>query len=154
MNSVKILIKIIILLCSVDSFAQYDWDSKHWDKKSLGFGCSLSGQMTVPVTKMTHLLTERKIKRIKEALNSKLPAEKYLAIFLLEKLSEKRELEITDDEQRKIREIKGSNEMVPFCSGCTLWTEVPLKELFDTKTQEIVSVSANYWFEKYYREKR
>jgi hypothetical protein len=32
--------------------------------------------MTVPVTRMTQLLTGRKIKGIKETLNSKLPAEK------------------------------------------------------------------------------
>jgi hypothetical protein len=60
-------------------------------------------------------------------------------------------LEITGDERQKNIEIKNSNELVPFCSGCTLWTEIPLKDLFDEKNQNIVSASAENWFENFYK---
>lgn len=82
--------------------------------------------------------------------NDVLPAERFLAAFLLEKLVEKKELEISGDELERIGSIKSSSELVPFCSGCTLWTEIPLKDLFDEGSTGVVSSSANYWFDTYY----
>jgi hypothetical protein len=49
----RLLAIIFIIFCSFDSMAQYDWDSKNWDKKSLGFGCGFSGQMTKPVSQIS-----------------------------------------------------------------------------------------------------
>ncbi len=147
----KIFIKIFLLLYSIDSMAQFDWDSKNWNKESLGFGCSVDAQSTRPVLNMTQLFTEKRFDDIRQLLNSELPADRFLATIVLEKLNAKKELEITGDELKMIKEIKASNQMVPFCSGCTLWTEIPLKDLFDEKTNGIVSAGADNWFDTYYK---
>ena len=144
-------ITIFGLLISIHSFAQHDWDSKNWNKESLGFGCSVDGQMTKPVLNMTQLFMEKRFVKIRKLLDSNLPADQFLATFILERLELKKELEIADNERKRILEIKNSSEMVPFCSGCTFWTEIPLKDLFDEKTQEIVSRSADNWFNTYYK---
>lgn len=147
----KLLITIFALLCSIGSFAQHDWDGKNWNKESLGFGCSVDGQMTKPVLNMTELFMEKRFDKIRQFLNSEVPADQYLATFVLERLESKKELKITGDERQRINEIKNSNEIVPFCSGCTLWTEMPLKDLFDEKNQNIVFASAENWFDNFYK---
>lgn len=147
----RVYIQILLILCAIDSLAQHDWDSKNWNKESLGFGCSIGGEMTKPVFNMTVFIMDKQFKKIRQLLSSDLPADQFLATFTLEKLSEKRELKITDNDLKRINEIKNSNEMVPFCSGCTLWTEIPLKDLFDQKTKGVVTASADYWFDTYYK---
>jgi hypothetical protein len=147
----RFLFKILVFLFAFDSFAQHDWDSKDWNKESLGFGCSVDGQMTKPVWRVTSYLADRQFEKIRETLNSDLPADQFLATFLLEKLNDKKELEISDEELKRIQEIKNSNKQVPICSGCTLWTEIPLSSLFDSKTKEIISRSADSWFDHYYK---
>lgn len=147
----RVYIQILLLLCSIETLAQYDWDSKNWDKESLGFGCSVGGEMTKPVLNMTGLVMDKRFDKIRRLLYSDLPAGQFLATFTLEKLSTKKELKITDNELKRIEEIKNSDKMVPFCSGCTLWTEVPLKDLFDEKTKEVVTASADNWFDTYYK---
>lgn len=147
----RLLITIFALLYSMVSFAQHDWDSKNWNKESLGFGCSVDGQMTKPVLNMTELFMEKRFDKIRQLLNSEVCADQYLATFVLERLESKKELEITDDQGQRISEIKRSNKLVPFCAGCTLWTEIPLKDLFNEKTQEIVSRSADNWFDHLYK---
>lgn len=107
--------------------------------------------MSKPVLNMTQLFMEKRFDKIKQLLNSDLPADQFLAAFTLEKLRAKKKLEVTNDELKRIREIKDSDKMVPFCSGCTLWTEIPLKDLFDEKTKGVVSASADNWFETYYK---
>src|SRR6185369_16686666 len=147
----RFFIKIFILLCSLDSFAQFDWDSKNWNKESLGFGCSVDGQMTKPVLNINQLLMEKGFDEIRQLLNSDLPADQFLATFVLEKLNTKKELKITSHELERIKEIKNSNEMVPFCSGCTLWIEIPLKALFDEEKRDVVFARADTWFDTYYK---
>lgn len=142
---------IMVLMFSVHCFAQHDWDSKTWNKESLGFGCSVDGQMTKPVLNMTELFIEKRFNKIRQLLNSEVSADQYLATFVLERLESKKELEITGDERQRINEIKNSNESVPFCSGCTLWTEIRLKDLFDEKNQNIVFPSAENWFDNFYK---
>lgn len=147
----RLFITVVGLLLSIHCFAQHDWDSKNWNKESLGFGCSVDGQMTKPVLNMTELFMEKRFDKIRQLLNSEVPADQYLATFVLERLESKKELEITGDERQRIAEIKRSNELVPFCAGCTLWTEIPLRDLFDEETQEIVSRTADNWFDNYYK---
>ena len=107
-------ITIFGLLISIHSFAQHDWDSKNWNKESLGFGCSVDGQMTKPVLNMTQLFMEKRFVKIRKLLDSNLPADQFLATFILERLELKKELEIADNERKRILEIKNSSEMVPF----------------------------------------
>lgn len=140
----------LFCLTAATSFAQHNWNRKDWDKESLGFGCSFSGQMTKPVLNMARLFSEKKLDKIRKLLFSNVPADQYLATFVLETLESKRELEIAAHDRRRILEIKNSKEIVPFCAGCTVWTEIPLKGLFD-QSQEIVSGSADNWFNHYYK---
>jgi hypothetical protein len=147
----RLIFQTFLILITFDSFAQHDWDSKTWDKESLGFGCSVSGEMTKPVWRMTNYLADRQFDKIRETLKSDLPADQFLATFLLEKLRDKRELEISDEELKRIEEIKISNKRVPICSGCTVWTEMSLSSLFETKTKDIIARSADSWFEHYYK---
>lgn len=147
----KIYFLAALLFFSVGSSAQHNWDSKDWNKESLGFGCSVDGQMTKPVLRMTEFFMKKRFDKIRLLLDSDLPVDQYLATITLEKLKAKKELEITDDELKRIKEIKESEQLVPFCSGCTLWTDIPLKDLFDEKTKGIVSASADNWFDTYYK---
>jgi hypothetical protein len=147
----RLLAIIFIIFCSFDSMAQYDWDSKNWDKKSLGFGCGFSGQMTKPVSQISKLLTEGNFKELRQLLNSDLTSYQYLSTFVLEKLSDNGDLKLTEMELKKIDQIKNSEQTVPICSGCTYWDERPLRELFDVKTNTIISYNAEYWFERIYK---
>lgn len=148
----RFLATIFVVFCSFDSMAQYDWDSKNWDRKSLGFGCGIGGQMTKPVSRVSKLLTKRNFKKLRQLLFSEVTSEQYLSTFVLEKLSDKGILKLSDIEQNKIQKIKSSEQKVPICSGCTYWDERPLNELFDVKTKDIVSVAADNWFERLYKE--
>ena len=147
----RVSIQVLFLLCSIESLAQFDWDSKNWNKESLGFGCSVGGEMTKPVLTMTGLFMDKRFDKIRKLLYSELPADQFLATYTLEKLGSKKELEITDDELQRIKEIKNSDKMVPFCSGCTLWTEIPLKDLLDEKRKGVAYASADNWFDTYYK---
>lgn len=107
--------------------------------------------MTKPVLNMTGLFMDKRFDKIRKLLYSDLAADQFLATYTLERLNSKKELKITDDELKRINEIKNSDKMVPFCSGCTLWTEIPLKDLFDEKTKEVAYASADNWFDTYYK---
>jgi hypothetical protein len=147
----RIFVKILLVLCSCDVLAQHDWDSIDWDNASVGFGCSVGGEMTIPVIKMTEFLVDRQFDEIRASLNSDLPADQYLAVVLMEKLSSKREIELTDKERERIGAIRNSEQNVPVCSGCTYWKEVSLRDLFSLKSERVISVSADHWFKNYYK---
>jgi hypothetical protein len=74
----KYFLTIWLVMFSIHCFAQHDWDSKNWNKKSLGFGCSVDGQMTKPVLKMTQLFTEKRFDKVRQLLNSDVTADQYL----------------------------------------------------------------------------
>ena len=144
----KKLIYFLFFLIPFLSNGQYDWDSKNWDKESLGFGCSVGGTSTKPVIEMLIFFVNKDFKKIKINLKSKLAADRFLAVFLLEKLKKKKELQLNETELELIEEIKKSEELVPVCSGCSYWTEVPLNKLLN-KNHHIYK-SAENWFKHYY----
>ena len=145
----KKLIYILFFIIPFLSNGQYDWDSKNWDKESLGFGCSVGGTSTEPVVEFWDYFVKKDFKKIKKKLKSKLSADRFLAVFLLDKLSKKNELELNEIEIELIKGIKKSEELVPVCSGCTYWNEVPLNELLNKKHH--IYESADNWFKHYYK---
>ena len=145
----KYFIHIIFALTSLTADAQFDWDSKNADKKILGFGCSFDGSPTKPVSDITEPFLNKDFDKIRKTLNSKLLADKFLAVILLEQLNKKKELELTNSEHERISEIKSSTELVPVCSGCTYWMEHPLNELLNE--DHLMYQSAMNWFKTYYK---
>lgn len=143
----KEIVCLVFLLTSFGADAQFDWNTKNWDKESLGFGCSYSGQMTKPVLKMTHLLSNRSFSKMRKMLYSEVASEQFLAVFTLEALQDKKEIEISEIESKRIEEIKSSEQLVPFCSGCVIFIEIPLKVLFENETKGMVYEGAKYWFD-------
>lgn len=140
---------VFLLLISLTANAQFDWDNKSWDKKSLGFGCSVDGRPTKPVTNITEPFINKDFEKIRITLHSKNPADQFLAVFLLEQLSKKKELQLTTEEFQRISEIKSSTEAIPVCAGCTYWMEHPLNELLNE--EHLMYQNAMHWFKTYYK---
>ena len=95
------------------------------------------------------LFSTKDFDAIKKKLESKIPGEKFLASFTLEKLKKKKELDLNESELKKINEIKMLTELVPVCSGCTYWKTVPINELWNKKHP--IYKSAESWFKFYYK---
>jgi len=148
---IKSILHLALILTSVVANAQFNWDSKNWDKTSLGFGCSVDASMTKPVTNIVDPFLNKDFDIIRRNLNSDLPADQFLAVFLLENLEKKKELELSADELERIEQIKFSTDLVPVCAGCTYWDEQPLNELFQTKNKHVIYRSAENWFKTYYK---
>lgn len=140
---------VMCLLFSFPGLAQHNWDDKHWDKKSLGFGCGFAATSTKPVQKALKLFYKKDYEKIKMMLDSESTAEQFLAAFLFEKLAEKGILSMSEANLEKIEQIKQSEELVPVCSGCTFWLELPLAYLFTNRT--IIYFSAENWFRHHYK---
>ena len=147
----KYLLNIALILTFFTANAQFNWNSKNWNKKSLGFGCSVDGSMTKPVMKIIDPFLNKDFGKIRRTLESELPADQFLAVFLLEHLEKKKEIELTSVELERIQQLKSSTELVPVCSGCTYWDEQPLNELLQTKNKHVIYQSAEYWFKNYYK---
>jgi hypothetical protein len=143
----KIFSIIVLTLITVTVKGQFDWNSKTWDNESLGFGCSVGGEMTRPVARASKLLLNGRFDDVKKLLYSDLPADQFLGVILVERLSKEKELKLNNDETKRIEQIKHSNEMVPVCSGCTYWDEVSLHDLLSSKDR----LGAQYWFDSYYK---
>ncbi len=145
----KQLLNIVFIITSLTVNAQHDWDSRSWNKKSIGFGCGATGSMTKPVINIMHPFCNQDFDEIRSMLNSAVPANKFLAVFLLEQLNKNKELELTDTELEKIDKIKSSNEVVPVCAGCTYFTEEPLNKLLN-QNHQMYEIAKN-WFKTHYK---
>jgi hypothetical protein len=107
--------------------------------------------MTQPVLDIMDPFLNKDFNNIRRTLNSDLPADQFLAVFLLEHLEKKKQLELSATELEQIKKIKSSYELVPVCAGCTYWKEQPLNEIFQTKDKHVIYRSAEYWFKTYYK---
>ena len=147
----KLVLAVIILL-SINAEAQFDFKNKTWnDEESVGFGCSIDGRSTAPVHEMTQLFTNKRFDEIRQWLHSDTLARQFVAIIVLEKLSDEKKLELTQAETEKISAIKNSEEKVAVCAGCTYWDEVTMKELFREHHEHDIHLAANIWVDRYYK---
>lgn len=96
----------------------------------IGFACYYSGQKSKPVKKFSEILLKKDYSIIIENLKAKNIADKYLATAICEKLSEKKLINLSEDELNQIKMNKNSSEKVSTCAGCTNDVTMTLKELF------------------------
>ena len=143
------VLQILLIMIPLLSYAQFDFDDKDWEKKTIGFGCGAGGSMTDLTVEFHFLFSTKDFDAIKKKLESKIPGEKFLASFTLEKLKKKKESDLNESELKKINEIKMLTELVPVCSGCTYWKTVPINELWNKKHP--IYKSAESWFKFYYK---
>ena len=111
----NIVLKILLIISPLISNAQFNFDDKDWEKKTIGFGCGFGGRMTDLTVDFHFLFSTKDFEGIKEKLESEIPGEKFLASFTLEKLEKKKELDLTESELEKIDKIKMLTELVPVC---------------------------------------
>jgi len=137
---------ILLFILGVQEFAfsQKDWNLK----ETVGFACFSGGTPSKPVNNFTLLIEKRNYNRILSHLKSNNNAKKYLAVYVLEKLSSQNKIELNKKHKKLISDIKSSDELISVCSGCTLFNKVPLKTLFNNENNWI-NESADFWFERF-----
>jgi hypothetical protein len=98
----------------------------------VGFACGFAGMSSKPVTRVSELLEQKDYVAVAKLLKSNNNAEKYLAVIIVERLSQLSVYKPSIDEVRLIASIKNSREKVSVCSGCTYFETMSLKQLFDS----------------------
>jgi hypothetical protein len=142
---------IILLLFSTSIFFGQEVD----EKSMIGFACSVGGEQSETVKKFSILLAKKKYQRTVKFLNSKNVAEKALAAFVCEKLNGLKKITLTEEDLKRIKNIKESEDLVSVCSGCTQFEKIAIKNLFaqneESKLYEgfLIEEHAKYWFEFY-----
>lgn len=115
-------------------------------KKEIGFGCGASGTDTYPVAKMTRLLAKKKYAKIRKLLFKKRPVNQFLAVFVLERLVQKKKLLLSEKEIRRIEQIKKSVHIVRVCYGCIYQDKMTLRLLFERIKEHKFYLGAEGWF--------
>jgi hypothetical protein len=118
-----ILVSILISFC--DLSAQ---EIKNREDE-VGFACYIQGSTTKVVDKMSLLLQLMRYDAIAEHLYSKNYSEQYLTVIIIERLIKNGKFSINEKDQRRIEELKQSENLVPICSGCTYTENVPIHRL-------------------------
>lgn len=136
-----IIILLVLMLFNQTSFSQKDWQLK----ETVGFGCFSGGSLSKPVIKFSNYLENKNYKKIVKHLNSKNTEEQFLSIYLSEKLEAENKIILTNNQKKIIIVLKESVELISVCSGCTYFSSVPLRSLFDSK-ENIILESAEYWY--------
>lgn len=145
----KNFLSILAVFISLNISAQYNWDSANWDKKSIGFGCSYSAEMTQPVIHLMHLMMDEDYEGMRKLLFSRMPANQFIGVFVVEKMVAKKKIELTEAEKAQINKIRESKDLVPVCAGCTYWDEVPLRTLLDKENKHVIYGAAEGWYNHY-----
>lgn len=127
-----LLISFFCILFINNGFSQNEIDFE----KTIGFGCSYSGESSPPVNKVSTLLNNRDYQSIIKLLESKNPAEQYLAVLSIKYLERKGVIQIENAHQLIIQEIHNSKEILGVCSGCTMSSNVPLGEFLSEEYEE------------------
>ena len=95
----------------------------------IGFACYYSGRKSKAVNKFSEILSKKDYSIIKGSLKATNIADKYLATAICEKLSQKKLINLTEEELNQIKKNKNSSEKVSTCAGCTNDETMTLKEL-------------------------
>lgn len=118
--------------------------SKTVDPPIIGFGCFADGSETNPVQLFSKLLSEKNYTEVKNRLYHSDPAEKYLATIVCLRLQEKKLIELSKDEEIRIKTNKQSKDIVELCSGCTEHDELTVRELFDPEWNSLYEETENW----------
>ena len=128
MNKIRLLLLTTSFLISTLTFGQVE----KREKFTIGFMCGITAGTTPLVDKMTDLVKEKKYSKISSLLNSKNSGEIFLTILILERLAEKKNYSLKEEEIKLIRFWKSSSIVVYNCLGCFSDTNL-INELFENK---------------------
>ena len=138
-------ILILTFLLSSIGFAQDNINPK----ELIGFGCYSGGTSSDIVNDVTFDLNDNKYKKVIKKLNSKNPAERYLAVIVAERLTELNKYELTEIDKGLIKKAYESNDLVSVCSGCTYFDQIELKKLLSKEKENFMWTYAEFWLEEY-----
>ncbi len=140
----NIILALGLLLISFHSVAQDNVDIK----KMVGFACYYSGEPTKSVIKVTKLLQNSNYNKISSLLTSRNSGEKFLAVIILQKLSEVKKYELNQEERSLILKLKSSDELVSVCYGCIYFDKLPMRILLSEPNY----IGYNYWLDNLIKE--
>jgi hypothetical protein len=137
----NLLLAIILVAVSAQlSFAQEEIK----EEELIGFACFYEGEPSEKVKEVAGLLHKKNYKGISKLLASSNNAERYLAVVSLERLNQYQQYSFTDEEKKRIAEIKSSESEVTVCSGCLMLEKIAMKHLFSEMWQNF----ATSWLDK------
>jgi hypothetical protein len=113
--------------------------------KMVGFACYYEGKPSKPVAKVSKLLSTKRYRKLATLLQSKNPAEVYLAAISLERLETKGRYTLSKPERQLISSARSSDRLVSVCSGCTFFDQWPLKHMFADDRKSF----AEQWLTRY-----
>ena len=111
----------------------------------VGFSCDFEGEASKSVQKVSKLINKKDYKTIIELLDSKINAEKFLAVVISEKLVAHHLFTLTKKDIEQISTIYESQGQLHACSGCTYWKEETLKSMLEENNS--LRKYANRWAE-------
>lgn len=134
---------IFTILLSNLSFAQ----NKINREEIIGFACYEGGSSSAIVNDITFDIDSGNFKKVIRKLNSKISAERFMAVIVSERLSELNKYELSDREKDLIKEAYESEDFVSVCSGCSYFDSNPLKSLLLKEKGNIIRTEAQYWLD-------
>lgn len=141
----RLSILIFAILLSSLGFGQ----KKNETKELIGFGCYEGGSSSAIVNEITFDIDSGNFKKVIRKLNSKISAERFMAVIVAERLSELNKYELSDREKELIKEAYESEDLVSVCSGCSYFDSNPLKSLLLKDKGNIIRTEAQYWLDEY-----
>lgn len=97
----------------------------------IGYACGKAAIRSAAVFKVSELLYEKNYSAIEKLLNSRLEAEKFLAVIVLERLEKEGKFKIEAKTGERIIVLYKSKRMVSVCSGCLYRDKIRLAEALD-----------------------
>lgn len=131
---------IFLLAIQLSSLAQ----SKNEQKNEIGFACGVGGMPSTSVQKFTELIFHSNYRSVNLLLNSKIPAERYLAVITCERLKQLNLITLSGEDSLKINQVYHSSDSVFVCSGCTDSRYTTLEKLLTDKELGIKE-QADHW---------
>jgi hypothetical protein len=124
----KSIVSVVLFLCACGVQAQHvpNASSKDFNflmRKSeniLGFACYYGGMPTENVASFSKLIDKHYYDDIKILLTSEIPANKVLAVVIVEELVDKKQLKLTEEDMAVLKSCYSSTEEFNICSGCTV----------------------------------
>lgn len=139
----KNLFLILTFLVSFSGFAQDNINSK----ELIGFGCYEGGTSSDIVNDVTYAIYDKNYKKVIKKLKSKNPAERFMAVIVVERLSDLGKYELTETDKEFIKKAYESTDLVSVCSGCTYFDQIELKKLILKDEENFMWTYAKYWLE-------
>lgn len=112
----------------------------------VGFGCGYSGKKTKVTKQMVRFIKHKNYKAIRNKLSSKNTASQFLAVLIVLKLDSLETITLTEKEWSNVQEIKESEELVNYCSGCTEWGQYPLNKALISNS--LCFNASDFWIRK------